>query len=114
MFKRSLIRATIILALWACTRAKQAPARVPQASDSLFTAKAALKIYGTQPEQAIAIIDSALVVGIHQPDGVMIDEVVVALLAIDDDALQRVVADDGDTAGMVDDEGVGLRSDAAK
>ena len=67
MFKKSLILTTIVLALGACTRAKQAPARVPQASDSLYTAKAALKIYGTQPEQAIAIIDSALIVGNVSP-----------------------------------------------
>ena len=50
-----------------CNRAKQTPARIPQASDSLYTARAALSIYGTQPELAISIIDSALVVGNVSP-----------------------------------------------
>lgn len=53
--------------LGGCGRAKQAPARIPQASDSLYTARAALIIYGTEPERALAIIDSALIVGNVSP-----------------------------------------------
>lgn len=46
-----------------CSRSSKAPARLPQSSDSLYTARAALKVYGTQPEKALVIIDSALAVG---------------------------------------------------
>ena len=46
----------------ACGRAPKNPARIPQSSDSLYTAQAAMKVYGTQPERALEIIDSALVV----------------------------------------------------
>ena len=53
--------------LGGCNRAKQAPARIPQASDSLYTARAALIIYGTEPERALTIIDSALIVGNVSP-----------------------------------------------
>ena len=37
--------------------------RVPQASDTLYTEKAAMDVYGTQPEWALEIIDSAEMVG---------------------------------------------------
>lgn len=47
----------------ACRQAPKTPVRLPQPSDSLYTAQAALKIYGTQPQKALSIIDSALVVG---------------------------------------------------
>ena len=40
-----------------------APAHIPQPSDTLYTARAAMLIYGTDPERALTIIDSALVVG---------------------------------------------------
>ena len=36
---------------------------VPQASDTLYTEKAAMDVYGTQPERALEIIDSAEIVG---------------------------------------------------
>ena len=36
---------------------------VPQASDTLYTEQAAMDVYGTQPERAWAIIDSAEIVG---------------------------------------------------
>jgi AraC-like DNA-binding protein len=36
---------------------------VPQASDTLYTEKAAMDVYGTQPERALVIIDSAEIVG---------------------------------------------------
>lgn len=63
MSRKIILILSFISALLACGRVKQAPARVPQASDSLYTARAALKVYGTQPEQALAIVDSALIVG---------------------------------------------------
>ena len=37
--------------------------RVPQANDTLYTEKAAMDVYGTQPERALEIIDSAEMVG---------------------------------------------------
>ena len=40
-----------------------AQAHVPQPSDTLYTARAAMLIYGTDPERALTIIDSALIVG---------------------------------------------------
>ena len=36
---------------------------VPQASDTLYTEEAAMDVYGTQPERALVIIDSAEIVG---------------------------------------------------
>ena len=36
---------------------------VPQASDTLYTEKAAMDVYGTQPERALVMIDSAEIVG---------------------------------------------------
>lgn len=56
-----------ILAVIGCSRSFKAPARLPQPSDSLYTARAALRIYGTQPGKALAIIDSALAVGNVSP-----------------------------------------------
>lgn len=56
-----------ILTVIGCGRSLKAPARLPQPSDSLYTARAALKIYGTQPEKALTIIDSALTVGNVSP-----------------------------------------------
>jgi hypothetical protein len=46
------------------------------------------------------------VVGVHQPDGVLVRKLIVALLAADDDALQRVARDDGHLPGVMDDDGV--------
>ena len=40
-----------------------ASSRVPQASDTLYTWRAAMKVYGYQPERALQIIDSAVIVG---------------------------------------------------
>ena len=36
---------------------------VPQASDTLYTWRAAMQVYGYQPERALQIIDSAVIVG---------------------------------------------------
>ena len=67
MVRKVLILIGVVLAMSACGRAPGIPARIPQASDSLYTAQAALKVYGTQPDQALAIIDSALVIGNVSP-----------------------------------------------
>ena len=40
-----------------------AGSREPQASDTLYTWRAAMKVYGYQPERALQIIDSAVIVG---------------------------------------------------
>ena len=37
--------------------------REPQASDTLYTWRAAMQVYGYQPERALQIIDSAVIVG---------------------------------------------------
>ena len=40
-----------------------AGSREPQASDTLYTWRAAMQVYGYQPERALQIIDSAVIVG---------------------------------------------------
>lgn len=67
VFNKILIFFCGILTVIGCSRSFKAPARLPQPSDSLYTARAALKVYGTQPEKALAIIDSALAVGNVSP-----------------------------------------------
>ncbi len=67
MLKKILIFFCGILTVIGCSRSFKAPAHLPQPSDSLYTARAAMKIYGTQPEKALAIIDSALTVGNVSP-----------------------------------------------
>lgn len=60
-----------IFVLLGCSRGTQMPVHIPQASDSLYTAKVALQIYGTQPDRALVIIDSAQTVGninVYQAD----------------------------------------------
>lgn len=64
---RFFIFVFLLLSLGACNRAPKVPARIPQASDSLYNAKAVMKVYGTQPEHALAIVDSAVVVGNLSP-----------------------------------------------
>ena len=63
MKRRFFILLSVILAISGCGRSGKAPVRTPQATDSLYTAQAAMKIYGKEPERALAIIDSALIVG---------------------------------------------------
>lgn len=53
MLNKILIFFCGILTVIGCSRSFKAPARLPQPSDSLYTARAALKIYGTQPEKAL-------------------------------------------------------------
>ena len=53
-----------ILALGGCAKGSKRPSNhIPQASDTLYTARAAMLIYGSDPERALTIIDSALIVG---------------------------------------------------
>ncbi len=67
MLKKILIFFCGVLTVIGCSRSFKAPAHLPQPSDSRSAAKAAMKIYGTQPEKALAIIDSALAVGAISP-----------------------------------------------
>lgn len=46
-----------------CTGNVEATAYTPREADSLYTARTAMKIYGTEPERALTIVDSALIVG---------------------------------------------------
>ena len=101
MLKRySFILIFGILALAGCARREKAPERIPQDSDTLYTARAAMMVYGKEPERALNIIDSALIVGnissyeadflrakvyIHTLDGSRMDEAI----ALCQDLLQR-------------------------
>ena len=67
MTRNVLILVGVVLAMSACGRAPRVPALIPQPSDSLYTAQAVLKVYGNQPERALALIDSALLVGNVSP-----------------------------------------------
>lgn len=67
MLKKILIFFCGVLTVIGCGRSFKAPAHLPQPSDSRSAAKAAMKIYGTQPEKALVIIDSALAVGAISP-----------------------------------------------
>ena len=67
MHKKIFILFCGILTVIGCSRSFKAPARLPQSSDSLYTARAALKVYGTQPGKALSIIDSALAIGNVSP-----------------------------------------------
>lgn len=56
-----------VLLFCSCAREPGMRPRVPRASDSLYTARAAMKVYGMEPERALTIIDSALIVGNVSP-----------------------------------------------
>ena len=45
------------------SKVSEGKGRVPQPTDSLYTEQAAMDVYGTQPERALMIIDSAEMVG---------------------------------------------------
>ena len=45
------------------SKVSEGKGRVPQPTDSLYTERAAMDVYGTQPERALMIIDSAEMVG---------------------------------------------------
>ena len=64
----SCILTCAILALAGCAGGGKRPLEhIPSPSDTLYTDRAALHIYGTQPERALAILDSALIVGNINP-----------------------------------------------
>ena len=89
------------LVLGGCAKVVNRPSNhIPQASDTLYTARAAMLIYGSDPERALTIIDSALIVGnvdayeadflrakvyAHSPDDPRLDESIVLC----EDLLQR-------------------------
>jgi len=50
----------LLACIWAFLTAL---AHVPQPSDTVYTARAAMLVYGSDPERALTIIDSALIVG---------------------------------------------------
>ena len=53
-----------ILMLGGCAKDGKRPSEhIPQVSDSLYTAQSAMLVYGTDPQRALSIIDSALIVG---------------------------------------------------
>ena len=90
-----------VLMLGGCAKGGQKPAKhIPQASDTLYTARAAMLTYGRDPGRALTIIDSALIVGnidayeadflrakvyAHSPDEPRLDEAI----ALCKDLLQR-------------------------
>ena len=55
----------VVLMTMGCTGSDKGTgnSREPQASDTLYTQQAAMSIYGYQPERALQIIDSAIIVG---------------------------------------------------
>ena len=57
--------ATAVLIMTGCTEKRNDAegGREPQASDSLYSWKEAMSVYGYQPERALQIIDSAQIVG---------------------------------------------------
>lgn len=63
MARKLFILLCVILAMSGCGRSRKTPVYTPQASDSLYTARSAMKIYGKDPERALSIVDSALIVG---------------------------------------------------
>ncbi|MBR4809920.1 MAG: AraC family transcriptional regulator [Bacteroidales bacterium] len=90
-----------ILVLGGCEKGvKRTYEHEPQALDTLYTARAAMLTYGRDPDRALVIIDSALIVGnidayeadylrakvyAHSPDDPRLDEAI----AICEDLLQR-------------------------
>lgn len=56
-----------VLLFCSCSREPGMRSRVSWVSDSLHMARAAMKVYGMEPERALAIIDSALITGNVSP-----------------------------------------------
>lgn len=68
MTKKLFLSAAVILVMIGCGRVQnQALVHNRKATDTCYTARAAMKIYGTHPDRALAIIDSALIVGNVSP-----------------------------------------------
>lgn len=64
-FILTILVAVAVLIIAGCTEKGKDTGnnREPQASDTLYTWRAAMKVYGYQPERALQIIDSAVIVG---------------------------------------------------
>ena len=58
-----IIYVAIVTILMAGCTGNGGSKHVPQASDTLYTEKAAMDVYAKEPERALSIIDSALIVG---------------------------------------------------
>ena len=56
-----------VLLFCSCAREPGMRSRVSRVSDSLYMARAAMKVYGMEPERALTIIDSALITGNVSP-----------------------------------------------
>lgn len=56
-----------VLLFCSCARESGMRSRVSRVSDSLYMARAAMKVYGMEPERALTIIDSALITGNVSP-----------------------------------------------
>ena len=67
MVRNFLLAASVLLALCGCGRKHAAPVRSSVAADSLYTPRAVMKVYGSEPERALAIVDSALLIGNISP-----------------------------------------------
>lgn len=63
MFRKLVILILAVLSAAACSRRQALTVRTPMPSDSLYTARAAMKMYGRDPERALTIVDSAVIVG---------------------------------------------------
>lgn len=60
---RHLVLLIALVALTVGCEKNRAPQYQPQASDTLYTAEAAMRVYAYEPERALTFIDSALIVG---------------------------------------------------
>jgi len=67
MVKKILLMTGLILALSGCGRMPNRKGYIPREADSLYTPRAAMKIYGSDPERALLIVDSALISGNISP-----------------------------------------------
>lgn len=67
MVKKILLLTGLILALSGCGRMQNRKGYIPREADSLYTPRAAMKVYGKDPERALLIIDSALIAGNISP-----------------------------------------------
>ena len=63
VMKRALFLVIVAFLMVACTGRHATSQHEPQPSDTLYTAEAAMEIYDQDPNQALVIIDSALLVG---------------------------------------------------
>ena len=59
----NIIGILAVITFAACTDGDIKPKHAPQPSDTLYTEKAVMDVYATQPERALLIIDSAMIVG---------------------------------------------------